>query len=152
MRSEEADRLSQFFGRVVVSLPYYNRRAKTGELAKYSADRLRTATSADPGSVLVAKVGHELAGFCFSHEDDETTWLAWFGVHPDHRRRGIGAALLRAVEQMTIEQGRHKIWCDSRTDNEASKLALAGHGYVQLCTIKKHWYEQDFILWEKLVN
>jgi ribosomal protein S18 acetylase RimI-like enzyme len=152
MRSEEADQLSQFFGQVLESLPYYNRRAKTGELAKYSPFRLRDAASTDPSSVLVAKIGQELAGFCFSHADDATTWLAWFGVHSDYRRRGIGTDLLRAVEQRALEMGRHKVWCDSRTDNEASKSALACHGYVQICTIQKHWYQQDFILWEKLLS
>lgn len=152
MRSEEADQLSQFFGQILESLPYYNQSAKLGELAKYSAARLRAATSADPGSVLVAKIGQELAGFCFTHEDDATTWLAWFGVHPNHRRKGIGTALLEAIEQMALEQGRHKIWCDSRTDNEASKSALACRGYAKICTIRKHWYQQDFILWEKLVS
>jgi ribosomal protein S18 acetylase RimI-like enzyme len=152
MRSEEAGQLSGLFSEVLEDLPYYNRAAKTGELAKYSPDQLRAATSEDPDSVLVAKIGTELAGFCFTKEDDFTTWLAWLGVGPAHRRKGIGTALLYAVERSALRRGRHKIWCDSRTDNEASKLTLAAHGYAKICIIQKHWYEQDFILWEKLVS
>jgi GNAT superfamily N-acetyltransferase len=152
MRSEEAGQLSGLFGEILEDLPYYNEAAKTGELAKYSSAELRAARSADPDSVLVAKIGNELAGFCFTKEDDFTTWLAWFGVHPHHRRKGIGTALLEAVEHRALRRGSHKIWCDSRTDNEVSKSTLAAHGYTKICTIQKHWYQQDFILWEKLVS
>ena len=152
MESGEARILSELIRDVVGCLPYYNDQAKKTELAKYSAELLQRSVGNDPDSVLVAKVGSELAGFCLSEDDDGLVWLAWFGVHPAFRRRGIGSALLTQLEE-TARCGRsHKVWCDCRTDNTASKALLRRHGYIQLCTVRNHWYGQDFILWEKRVS
>jgi ribosomal protein S18 acetylase RimI-like enzyme len=124
MKYEEAEQLSLLFTQVVTALPYYNGTAKRSELGKYSSDLLRDSISSDPDSVLVARDEREIVGFCLSREDDELIWLAWFGVHQSYRRRGIGSALLQKLEE-TVRNGRsHKIWCDCRTDNEASKLVL----------------------------
>jgi len=152
MRLDEAERTAQLFTRVLMPLPYYNETAKTSELQKYLPNSLRAAQLRDPDSVLIARTGHEIVGFCFNNIDDGLIWLSWFGVDPDHRRKGIGSALLRKLEGTAREGRSHKIWCDCRTENEASKYALSKQGYVQLCTCLNHWYGQDFILWEKLVS
>lgn len=151
-RPGEIEAVAAMFREVLEELPYYNAQAKAGELEKYSADKLRASALADRASILVARVDQELAGFAFNHEDDETLWLSWFGVASRHRGRGIGHTLLRALDARTESAGYHKIWCDSRTTNEKSKSILTLHGYVQLCTLRDHWYRQDFILWEKRVS
>lgn len=151
MEDHDAESLNLLFRRVVEALPYYNQTAKQTELRKYSATLLREAAQTDPGSVLVAKIGPELVGFCLSENDDGLIWLAWFGVHPKFRRQGIGAALLDKLEDVARSAQSHKIWCDCRTENETSKVSLRNNGYVELCTVRNHWYGQDFILWEKLV-
>jgi ribosomal protein S18 acetylase RimI-like enzyme len=106
----------------------------------------------DPGSVLTAHLDNKLVGFVISNLDDETIWLSWFGVDMAVRQRGVGSSLLRALDQRARLVGAHKVWCDSRTDNMASRLALSKHGFQPICTIPDHWYRQDFILWEKRVG
>jgi len=151
MQPEEAEPVNQLFCEIVEKLPYYNELAKSSEIAKYSVEALRASSSNDPDSVLVAKVGDQVIGFCFSNSDDGLVWLAWFGVHSSFERQGVGSVLLEKLEE-TVRNGRsHKIWCDCRTENEASKSTLSKHGYLQICTVRNHWYGQDFILWEKLV-
>jgi ribosomal protein S18 acetylase RimI-like enzyme len=152
MMDEEAEDLSAMFGQVVVSLPYYNEIAKRSEIAKYTPALLRESVSENANSVLVARDGRKIVGFCFSKDDDGVVWLAWFGVHPSYRRQGIGLALLQKLEEIVRNRNSHKIWCDCRTENVASKLALSNYGYVELCTVRNHWYGQDFILREKLVG
>ena len=117
MEDSEADQMSLLFQQVVLSLPYYNQMAKASEIAKYTPSLLRASLELDPNSILVARDANKLVGFCFSRDDDGLVWLAWFGVHPGYRRRGIGSALLNALEQ-SVRGGRsHKIWCDCRTEN-----------------------------------
>jgi ribosomal protein S18 acetylase RimI-like enzyme len=152
MQTGEAEEVSSFFQSVLTSLPYYNAAAKGGELAKYTSDRLCEWVSTDPESVLVAKVGGRPAGFCFSNNDDQTIWLAWLGVHPGCRRVGVGTALLERLYLRAQKLMSHKIWCDSRTDNQASAALLRRQGYAQICTLKRHWYRQDFFIWEKYVD
>lgn len=151
MVDEEAEDLSAMFRQTVNRLPYYNELAKRSEIAKYTPELLRASESETPSSVLVARGRGLPVGFCFNKDDDGLVWLAWFGVHPSYRRRGIGLALLQKLEEVTRARRSHKIWCDCRTENEASKAALSIYGYVELCTVRNHWYGQDFILWEKSV-
>jgi GNAT superfamily N-acetyltransferase len=150
--AQEMGELSRLFTTIVESLPYYNDVAKRSEVAKYSVDLLRNSISADPDSVLAAKLGPTLAGFCFSQRDDGLIWLAWFGVVPPFRRQGIGMALLATLEERAVRAGSHKIWCDCRTTNVASRSILAHAGYVELCTATNHWYGQDFVLWERFIG
>ena len=152
MKYDDAEPLSLLFAQVVLALPYYNELAKRSEIEKYSIALLRESIASDPDSVLVAKSVREIIGFCISRYDDGLIWLSWFGVHPLYRRRGIGSALLDKLEDSVLNGRSHKIWCDCRTDNQASKLVLTNRGYSQLCTVRNHWYGQDFILWEKLVG
>jgi ribosomal protein S18 acetylase RimI-like enzyme len=151
MRLEEAEEVGHLFERILMGSPYYNDRAKSAELAKYSPALLASSVTDEPDSVLVAKVGSTLAGYCLSRKDDELIWLSWFGVLADHHRRGVGTALLRKLDSVAQQSKVHKIWCDCRTENVSAKFALMGHGFQPLCTVKNHWYGQDFILWEKFV-
>jgi hypothetical protein len=73
---DEPERLGRLFAEVLQQLPYYNVRAKRSELAKYQPERLREAVLRDHHSILVARSGADLAGFCFSNSDDETVWLS----------------------------------------------------------------------------
>jgi hypothetical protein len=66
MIEAEAEALSILFRRIVDSLPYYNDVAKRAEIAKYSSELLRESVAKNPNSVLVARDGHELVGFCFN--------------------------------------------------------------------------------------
>jgi ribosomal protein S18 acetylase RimI-like enzyme len=150
--SKEPERLCNLFRTTVDALPYYNERAKSSEIGKYTTDRLRQLALTDPGSVLVAHAEDQLAGFAINNLDDDTIWLSWFGVDKSFRGRGVGGELLQALERRTVLFGAHKIWCDSRTENVESKMALVKHGFQQICTIPDHWYRQDFILWEKRVG
>jgi ribosomal protein S18 acetylase RimI-like enzyme len=152
MEPHEADPVAHLFEDVLSTLPYYNELAKATELSKYSAAALQKAIQEDPDSILVAIVKGEIVGFCFSRMDDTLVWLSWFGVRRDMRQRRIGSLLLEALEE-TLRRGRsHKMWCDCRTENAASAVALMKHGFVRLCTVRNHWYGQDFYLWEKPVG
>lgn len=146
----QAVAVSELFAFVVNGLPYYNDAAKRSEIAKYGPEELRASIAEDPDSVLIAKSDAEFLGFCISRSDDSLIWLSWFGVHPNYRNQGIASELLSAFEGSVAAGRSHKIWCDCRTENLASKIILSSRGYIPLCTVRNHWYGQDFILWEKL--
>jgi ribosomal protein S18 acetylase RimI-like enzyme len=152
MKLEEAEQTNSLFRKVVRALPYYNSRAKKSEQTKYTVSQLKKLISSDPESVLIAKREKNIIGFCFSRVDDEMIWLSWIGVHPNYRQQGLGTALLSALDERAKKLKSHKIWCDSRTNNEASKLILSHFGYRQLCAVRDHWYRQDFFLWEKPID
>jgi ribosomal protein S18 acetylase RimI-like enzyme len=152
MRSSDVVQVSALFARVLASLPYYNERAKQSELTKYNALGLRALAADDAESVLVAKVGDDVVGFCISRKDEGLIWMCWIGVESGHRRRGIASNLLKALTARANRVGAHKIWCDCRTNNEASRRMLMMNAYKEICIIPNHWHGQDYILWQKLVG
>lgn len=151
-RNDGIAEVSALFAKIVQSLPYYNEAARRSEVSKYSPCRLAQMIAADVDSVQVATLNTRIVGFCFSNIDDGLIWLSWFGVRPEYRRYGIGTALLSALEERAKRAGAHKIWCDCRPDNVASRATLTDFGYREICTLVNHWYGQDFLLWERFVT
>ncbi len=144
----EIDALAMLMRDTIQPLRYYNERAISAELTKYTPDTLRALAADDPHAILVARDGEGLIGFCVSRYDDGTIWLSWFGTALRARGRGIGASLLAALAATLPSRHAHKIWCDSRTDNKQSKSVLTRAGYRQIATLTNHWYGQDYYLWE----
>jgi ribosomal protein S18 acetylase RimI-like enzyme len=152
LQPADAPSLSAFFAKILLDLPYYNERAQAAEREKYSTNGLRKLIRRDPGSILVAKTRSRLVGYCFSSHDDSLVWMAWIAVHPDCRRTKIASTLIQALEARARRLGSHKIWCDCRTENEVSKSMLLHNQFRQICVVRNHWFEQDFILWEKSIG
>lgn len=152
LSAQDAQSASVLIRQVIATTRYYNVRARREETEKYTRESLRASTAKDPHSVIVAKVAGEVVGFCLSKYDDGLVWLSWFGVHPDWRRRGIGTALLRALERTARTRRCHKLWCDCRASNKESKSVLSQFGFRRICSVKNHWYGQDFILWDRPVR
>lgn len=144
----EIDSLAALMHDTIEPLSFYNARARRAELARYTAEGLRALVAADPQSVLVARDGDGLVGFCVSRFDDGTIWLSWFGTAARARGRGIGAALLAALAETLPTRHAHKIWCDSRVENTGSQSVLERAGFRHIATLTNHWYGQDYYLWE----
>lgn len=145
----EAEEVAALLREVVSPLAYYSEEARRSEIAKYTPESLAAMSAENPNTVLVAVVDGRVGGFCISRYDDGIVWLAWFGVADRARGRGVGEALLRALEESTRARGIHKVWCDTRTDNLRSQRVLERTGFTRICEIANHWYGQDFILWQK---
>ena len=147
----DADALAVSIAGVIAGIPYYNALAKRNETSRYSSAALVLKIQEDPYSVIVACDGDRIAGFCLSRFDDYTIWLEWFGVTDNYRGLGLTKKLLLQLEATVAKRDCHKIWCDCRTSNEAAIHLLGAAGYSQIATLNNHWYQQDFILWEKYI-
>jgi RimJ/RimL family protein N-acetyltransferase len=152
MQSSEASRTAQLIRSVISPLSYYSEAARTAEIAKYTEAGLQQLNNEDQYSVLVARSEDALVGFCISRYDDGIIWLAWFGVREDFRGTNAARELLKALDEATHARGCSKIWCDTRTENIKSQRVLEREGFSRTCTMTRHWYGQDFYLWEKFVG
>lgn len=143
--------LANLISSVISKLTYYNDLAKAAEINKFCEESIKSRISSDPQSTIIAMKDDRIVGFILTRFDDFLIWIEWFAVDSSARGNGISTLLLDAAENCVRNQGCHKIWCDTRTSNEASKHILSKRGYDQIVTVTNHWYGQDFILWEKSV-
>jgi ribosomal protein S18 acetylase RimI-like enzyme len=70
-------------------------------------------------------VGTAMAGY-----DGHRGWVYYVAVSPHHRRRGIGAALMRSVEQALERRGCPKINLQVRATNRAAAAFYGRLGYA----------------------
>jgi RimJ/RimL family protein N-acetyltransferase len=151
MRPREAAQVSALMREVIAALEFYTPAARRAEIARHAPELLRAMAADDPDAVLVAARGEALGGFCVSNDDDGLRWLAWYGVRPEWYGQGAGVLLLEALAERMRARGYHKIWCDCRTENLPSQATLRRADFREICTLRNHWYGQDFLLLERLL-
>jgi len=120
VRDYEIDALVALMHATIAALSYYNESAIRAELAKYTADEVRSRIAGDPSAALVARDGDGLVGYCVSRWDNGTIYLDWYGTDPRARGRGIGAALLDALTGATEADGIWTIQTAIFPENTAS--------------------------------
>lgn len=135
----------------IASSPHYNAVAKLEEIAAHTPAKLQTNLELDALSAIGLFEGDQLAGVIVSSVDAGLLWLGWIVVGDAWRGHGLSHVLMRAFEASAAKRGVHKIWCDSRIGNTASKVLLERHGYAVAVVLERHWYGLDYYLWEKRV-
>ncbi len=71
-----------------------------------------------------------LLGVVIATHDSRKGWINRLAIHPDHRRRGYGARLIAAAEQVLRRQGIDVIAALVESDNAASLALFQEAGYV----------------------
>mgnify|MGYP006306518897 CR=1 FL=1 len=66
---------------------------------------------------LVAEEGNGILGTAMAGFDGHRGWVYYVAVHPEHRRRGVGAALMSSVERRMAASGCPKVNLQVRSSN-----------------------------------
>lgn len=83
-------------------------------------------------NVAVLRSEEGLAGFGIMEYRDEHAYLALLAVHPGHRRRGVGDALLRWLEASARAAGAGRIRLETRRDNAAARVFYNEQGFHEV--------------------
>ena len=92
-------------------------------------------------TALVALMGDRVVGYVgltYVLDEGQITNLA---VHPDARRRGVGIALMRALELLAREKNLIFLSLEVRESNIAARLLYSSLGWVE-CGIRKNFYSK----------
>jgi ribosomal-protein-alanine N-acetyltransferase len=80
-------------------------------------------------NVAVAGERGAVAGFGIMSYRDESAHLSLFCVRADHRRQGVGSAILRWLEDVARTAGARTIGLECRRDNAGARDFYGEHGY-----------------------
>jgi len=109
------------------------------------AERTTTTTSANEQETteIVGFVTVSISGKSRPEESDrsmspptDAAYLANACVGASSRRRGVGRALLRAVEELVLEMGGCDVWLHVRLDQPAPCALYSGDGYEEVAREK----------------
>ena len=100
------------------------------------ADELNNSTA----SIVVAQAGEEVVGFADMREIAGECYINNVGVRATQRRKGIGRALMQALENSATDKAE-VITLEVRQSNEAAIRLYKSMGYRKVGT-RKGFYEQ----------
>jgi GNAT superfamily N-acetyltransferase len=96
-------------------------------LAAFDEWKAATEARIRDGQCFVAGLDDRLLAFgILDHSFINRPFIAILFVHPDHRRSGLGSALIKHFEAMTTEP---RLWISTNIENTAMQRALHKHGY-----------------------
>ena len=91
---------------------------------------IQSKSKIQPEFFFVALEDDRVVGTAMSGYDGHRGWVYYVAVHPDHRRSGIGSALMRKVESALMGIGCPKLNLQIRADNEPVKAFYESLGYT----------------------
>jgi ribosomal-protein-alanine N-acetyltransferase len=101
--------------------------------------RVAKAIADKATNAVVARHGDSLAGFAIMQYGDDEAHVVLFAVHPAHRRKGVGTALLSWLEATARTAGIESIWLEARERNIEAIAFYRKHGFTQL-NLQKAYY------------
>ena len=93
------------------------------------ATDIRIKLSEQSELFFVAEVDGHIVGTAMSGFDGHRGWVYYVAVHPHHRRKGIGSALMRHVEEALQAVGCPKLNLQIRSTNAEVKAFYESLGY-----------------------
>lgn len=97
---------------------------------RYAPARIREQLDDSRQAWWVARQDHALAGFAHALLDDEHGCkFDKLYVHPDQQRRGIGATLLREVEDWARNHQARRVWLQVNRGNTQAIRAYEKYGF-----------------------
>jgi ribosomal protein S18 acetylase RimI-like enzyme len=105
--------------------------AAEGTSISDDADGVARLIARDPEALILAERAGELAGTVIAGFDGWRCHLYRLAVHPDHRRQGVGGALLRAAEERFAALGGRRGDAMVLDRNELAHHAWSAAGYAR---------------------
>ncbi|MEU3297713.1 GNAT family N-acetyltransferase [Streptomyces longwoodensis] len=106
------------------------RTAAEGTSISDDRDGVERLLARDPEALVLAESAGELVGTVIAGFDGWRCHLYRLAVHPGHRRRGIGSALLAAAEERFVRLGGRRGDAMVLTRNETAHHAWRAAGYT----------------------
>ncbi len=113
----------------------------------YSKRTLRWFLRHPGAECLVAEADAQIAGFVVAHRQGERGHIITLDVLESFRRRGMGTALLRAIEHALAAREVRQVELETATDNHAAIAFWQKHGYRARGVFKRYYLGRVDAYW-----
>jgi ribosomal-protein-alanine N-acetyltransferase len=103
----------------------------------WTEDRVANAIRDPDTNVVVAGESGDIIGFGIMYYASDDAHLLLFAVRSAHRRRGVGSAILRWLEEVARAAGAKRIRVECTRENSSGRNFYCEHGYHELDITKK---------------
>lgn len=139
MANEEQQTVIALWGRCGLTRPWNDPEADVA-----------LALETEGATVLVARADGNIVGAAMTGHDGHRGALYYLGVDPDHRRGGVGRALVQAAEAWCLSRGAPKLNLLVRSENHAVLAFYAALGYLPTNSISLYrTLDPDRVEWER---
>ena len=80
-------------------------------------------------NVVVTLEGNDVIGFAVMKYLDGEACLNLFGVHPNHRRKGVGTRMIKWLEETALINGNGVVYLETRLKNKETREFYKSIGY-----------------------
>ena len=135
----------------ILKASHYNSEARNAYAAHVSSAYMLGIVKGE-GFAVMALNGAEPVGCLwasFDSADRSIMTFEWVLVNKNYKKHGIAMLMHNFAEKLAMRQGVRKIWGDSRASNYPAIALETDLGVRRIGKLKKHWFGQDYIFWEK---
>jgi len=101
---------------------------------RWTERRVLRAIRSEETNVVVARRDGALLGFGIMQYGDDDAHIALFAVRAQHRRSGVGSALLAWLETTAAVAGMRAIRLEARIGNAPAKAFYRRHGFTEFAS------------------
>ena len=112
----------------------------------WTASRLARDMKSRRRNVIVSVEERDIIGFAVMQYADHDAHLELLGVHPGHRRTGIGQRLIKWLEKTVLVSGIGVVYLETRLKNEAARKFYRGLGYQVVQRIPRYYKGRETAL------
>ncbi|MBZ5528047.1 MAG: GNAT family N-acetyltransferase [Acidobacteriia bacterium] len=105
----------------------------------YTRAGLRYFLNQNGAQCLVAEEGRRIVGFLVAEENRPLAHIITLDVEEGHRKRGVGTALLKEMEQNLAARGVQAILLEAAVNNETAVAFWRKHGYRSEAVLKRYY-------------
>ncbi len=95
----------------------------------WTPSRVLRAIDDKSSNVVVAVEANEVIGFAVMQYFDAEARLDLFGVHPGHRRKGVGTRMVKWLEETALINGNGVVYLETRLRNHEAREFYKSLGY-----------------------
>ena len=106
---------------------------------RYDPERVLRAIRNRETAVLAARARSALSGFAIMDFGDERAHLVLLAVRPQHRRRGIGRALVEWLLESARTAGMASVHLELRANNEAARRFYRALGFSETVLVPRYY-------------